>query len=483
MTITIALGSRELEFSGDTITIGRDPQAKLSLPDDTRLSPRHAILRQVAGRWMIEAQGSELLQVGEGRPTQFAWLTPGDVIRLTENGPELIFQPNGKAAPAKRFREPPAAVPPRPAPPRPAPPQVTHGQTMEAKTAAATAPATAARTFPQPLVWVLSGAALVLLGVGIGTAVLRSGNNSPSESSDRVNAASEEPNEPVTVAPSDLKKETVGERASVADALYLVLLQHPDQPQVYQLGTAWAVAPRQLVTSGAIVQAVETLRETLPRAFLRSPGVSREFAIVGLRKHPEYRRAVDAEAAARAEADALRTELEQAEPSDQDALTAKLVAAEERRYQALERQVHFDLGILEVDRDLPHQLSSAPLAPDSPRVGARLTLHGLPFPMREILADPDTLTPPMSVPATVVLRQLLPDSREPARLLVRTQRDLAGENWSGSPVVNAAGRVVGIYSRPTPPPFNEDETPQVPTVPTHDIAEIARLREFAAEIP
>jgi hypothetical protein len=62
-----------------------------------------------------------------------------------------------------------------------------------------------------------------------------------------------------------------------------------------------------------------------------------------------------------------------------------------------------------------------------------------------------------------------------ARLVIKCQESLAGQNWSGSPVLNSTGRVVGIYSRPTPPPF---EAVDRPAPATHDVVEIEKLREL-----
>jgi len=35
------------------------------------------------------------VRVGNGRPTRFAWISPGDVIHLSDSGPEIVFDPGG----------------------------------------------------------------------------------------------------------------------------------------------------------------------------------------------------------------------------------------------------------------------------------------------------------------------------------------------------------------------------------------------------
>jgi hypothetical protein len=83
---------RRIAVGADSALIGRDGNCQIALPDEPALRPIHAKIRKVANRWMVEAQGDWQLQVGTGLPGRMSWLTPGDVIRLTESGPELIFE-------------------------------------------------------------------------------------------------------------------------------------------------------------------------------------------------------------------------------------------------------------------------------------------------------------------------------------------------------------------------------------------------------
>jgi hypothetical protein len=66
-----------------------------------------------------------------------------------------------------------------------------------------------------------------------------------------------------------------------------------------------------------------------------------------------------------------------------------------------------------------------------------------------------------------------------ARMVIRCQAPLSGQNWAGSPIVNSAERVVGVYSRPTPPPF---EAPDRPTPETHDVVEIDKLQALLPDL-
>lgn len=82
---------KRITVEADSALIGRDSTCQIALPDEANLQPIHAKIRKVADRWMIEAQGDWQIQVGAGLPGRMSWLKPGDIIRLTESGPEITF--------------------------------------------------------------------------------------------------------------------------------------------------------------------------------------------------------------------------------------------------------------------------------------------------------------------------------------------------------------------------------------------------------
>lgn len=84
---------RRVRVEADTAFIGKDASCQIALPDEPDLQPIHARIRKVANRWMIESQGDWQLQVGGGSLGRMSWLMPGDVIRLTARGTELVFEP------------------------------------------------------------------------------------------------------------------------------------------------------------------------------------------------------------------------------------------------------------------------------------------------------------------------------------------------------------------------------------------------------
>ncbi len=115
MAITVlAPGNNTLTADSDSALIGRDATCAISLPDETNLNPVHAEIKKFAGRWLIESQGDWLIQVGAESPGRKCWLKPGDVIRLTQSGPELIFEP----VIAESKAETKSSAPPPPPPPK-----------------------------------------------------------------------------------------------------------------------------------------------------------------------------------------------------------------------------------------------------------------------------------------------------------------------------------------------------------------------------
>ena len=271
---------------------------------------------------------------------------------------------------------------------------------------------------------------------------------------------------PEKVAPAVISEETL------SAAVYLVLVSAPDRDQTYRLGAAWAAGKRKLVTSGAVGQGILQLREQLPMATVRGIDKQPAAVIQDVAIHPEYRRLAAEAASAQTELDELRTRVEEStDPDAAESLEPKMIAVQNRLLDALSQQLDFDIAVLEVDRDLPTTLEAAETVA-AVRPGSSVRLVGIPFLMDEFLVDPEA-------PVEVTTASGQVQAKVPAlgadvrRWLVKFREAQPEDNWSGSPVVNAEGLVIGIYSRPTPPmELRED---YVPT--THEITAIARLAE------
>jgi hypothetical protein len=101
MIIILETSSQPSVLTEDnTATLGRDASCALSMPQDDRIEPHHATIKKVAGRWLIESAGDWLIRVGDGPAGRKRWLKPGDVIHLTETGPEITFNLAEGNAPA-----------------------------------------------------------------------------------------------------------------------------------------------------------------------------------------------------------------------------------------------------------------------------------------------------------------------------------------------------------------------------------------------
>ncbi len=94
MAILLAITGRPpFAVDAETISIGSEAGATIAFPHDDRIKPRHAVIRKLAGRWMVEAREADSIQVGDSEPARLHWLSAGDVIHLVEIGPTITFQP------------------------------------------------------------------------------------------------------------------------------------------------------------------------------------------------------------------------------------------------------------------------------------------------------------------------------------------------------------------------------------------------------
>lgn len=458
VTVETAQG-RKILVERPSATVGRDPGCTVAFPDDARLLPQHAVLREVSGRWMIEAKGPQLLQIGDGPPARVHWLNPGDVIRLTPAGPELTFQPTS-AMPA-----------------------------AESSVAAAARQRAQGPRDPRTLSAALwAGAAVVVLGalfVAVFVLARRppdGGNAVPPERPADREPAAPAAKEPVAVAAPQEDTEAAKPAVAQADvrrALYSVTVSIPDQGQVFQLGTACAVSEHHLLTSAAVALALEGLKDTLPAAAVSSPVLKQQFDIVRWTVHPQYRSAVaDADRAQESIEDATEQLQEATEPEQKKQLAGQIADAEQAYAEALGRQVAYDLAVLEVGEQLPAAMPLATGDEMQLAVGARAVVAGLAFGAEQRLVDPESPTMPQQSDAQVFALQSIDETPGAARrVLIKVSDNLGDRNWSGSPLLNRAGKVVAVYSRPAVAASN-----QAPAAKLHVASSVDRLAEFAGEL-
>ena len=94
MPITLAIHGRPpITVGEEEISLGSDPSCQVSFTDIDEIKPNHAVIREIGGKWLIEAREADSLIVGNAKPARIHYLKPGDVIRLTENSPPVTFEP------------------------------------------------------------------------------------------------------------------------------------------------------------------------------------------------------------------------------------------------------------------------------------------------------------------------------------------------------------------------------------------------------
>lgn len=558
MGLVIGLGSRQIDLPGNEIVIGRSPSVQLSLPGDDRLADRHAVLRQVGARWLIEAEGDAAIRVGDGRPTKVAWLNPGDVIHLTESGPTMTFSPNGAPAPAPTSASVPTdgltadqivellsdpeplrlskPIPMKPSPektesdlfnippelkkdfnPNDAAPPNVPTLTRQAVPATATTPPPVTSPIQDLIQDILtpSMTRTIVLGVVAGLvftglwtlmrpryivppivsppivsppivsppivspppnpAVSGAANVPPVDAprpAEKPEQVEPEPAKSEQVKPAPAKSTSLSPE-KLAAAVYLVLMSDEDRDQTFRQGTAWAVEKRRLVTTGSVALGLLEQREFMPNIVAKNGGKAPAVAITEILVHPEYRRATSAVLAAKKELDDLRTAIEESgETKPSKKTKAQMAAAQNHLLDALQEQLDCDLAILEVDRDLKDVLPvSAELAAIWP--GTSIKLIGFPFSKDERLADPDA--PLKSASISGLAQVKVADGDNVKHWLTRFRDAKPKDNWRGSPVLNAAGQVIGMYCQPSPPTEIRDEVPS-----THEVTAISRLAEIQA---
>jgi len=76
------------------IVIGSDPDCDIIFSEVSGLRGQHAIIRKVANRWLVESQGDWAIQVESMEPAKMCWVSPGNRIRLSPDGPRLVFEPS-----------------------------------------------------------------------------------------------------------------------------------------------------------------------------------------------------------------------------------------------------------------------------------------------------------------------------------------------------------------------------------------------------
>jgi pSer/pThr/pTyr-binding forkhead associated (FHA) protein len=235
--------------------------------------------------------------------------------------------------------------------------------------------------------------------------------------------------------------------------LFLVVVGNSASDEKYRLGTAWAVEPATLVTAASVVQALQNaaFRERFPDAFIWALESDANHPIEKMDVHPRYRelRAAAEQQIAKYE-QAVEAESQSAGKSHNSGTKAASDELFRECVAALERTVSFDVALLRFSQPVATQ-TLALAGDDTPlRVKLRLTVMGPAF-------DPEDPFFDVREPRTIAKLEgrvsSFPGTQpaEKQHLVCDTTAGHQSLNYLGCPIQNAAGHVVAIYCRPTPP--------------------------------
>jgi len=245
-------------------------------------------------------------------------------------------------------------------------------------------------------------------------------------------------------------------------AIYSVLVQirvndvDAKTQQFLRIGLAFAVSKHHLATSGSVAMVIQQFKKEFPVVQIHSAVNNTVFEVNQTTLLPAFKNAVQNATAAGVKADELREIIESGKNKEKplgqnalDKLIVRMIEQREKQYLAIEEQVFYDVGLLEVKEELP---AFFPLVEKPPIHNSGIQIIGVAFPIDHSTFFVDQPIPPEKMQGHLI-RILQPDHKDNLKL-VRYQVECQGSHlthdWRGSPVLTAEQQVIGVYSRPTP---------------------------------
>ncbi len=485
------------------ITIGRGPENDVVL-DYATVSTRHARLLIDGGSVTIEDLGSTngTFLGGLDRRVTTAPLVASDTVYFGTQaipatrllaGVALPAGPTATVAVDARMLA--GAVAPIAGQPAT---QVRPAVVVASGSAGGVAPPTIARAGIPPAALGAAVAAAVVVLAGAGWYFLKGGSSTPAAPPGGTTVVPPPggvipPGGGRTVVPPGTTSPTPT-ASDPGRAVYAVLIDSRGDEQrrvLGNIGSAVAISDRRLLTSGGVVTEVRRALAESWDVSVYSPALKRELRVVSATPHPEFDAAVGEFQKAETEFTALREQLAalqkppadnaptQPKPADKppekptgveetpatpatppkvptkeelEKILKGLRDLEDRMLQAKEREIHFDVGTIDVDGALPTPIAVAPAEPPL-ELRAMLRLLAIPADPKNPEVTRGELKPPAE--ASGRYRQRPPLIETPGvkqqSLLIRSGDDERLRNWSGGAVLDDAGRLTAIFSRPTPP--------------------------------
>ena len=261
----------------------------------------------------------------------------------------------------------------------------------------------------------------------------------------------------------------------LVNSLFVIVCSDSDRSTSFRIGTGFSIDSEHVVTSAAVIQAMRRLKESgFPNVVIYSPASKSELTIASAKIHPEYEAASVSARKAQQAHDTIFDNLESKPPTPEsfEAVKEQLLAARNKAIRSIERKTTYDVGIINVHQTIGNWLTVAN-ADISLRPNQRVSVTGYAFDIEDPYFDRAEPIEPATMPSRVgSLMKLAPDSA--SRMMGKGAVQQHEYAYLGSPALNAQGRVVGIYSRPTP---SNGEGGDGTMTETFDVALFQRIAE------
>ncbi|WP_207398756.1 FHA domain-containing protein [Bremerella alba] len=296
---------------------------------------------------------------------------------------------------------------------------------------------------------------------------------SPGESDPTSNDPTPEPPKTIPSKPTpEPASQATAPQHSPEDAVYVLAVADPNLEQQYRIGTALAIGPNTILTTGTAKTISELAKQKLPELLLLGP---KKFTVTQFVPHPTYVLAMEKGDVAEAK---FHNIFSQVDMNDISSDLKKTLEEAYRHFMVIaEKPHHYDVAIIHVQEELPYWLPLAKTATLPPLSKLTLVGHGFdrvaPYipPNSEIPLDQKTTRIQSSVGEA--------GAEDNARMLIAKFDSLTPEahretNWNGSALLNSQGELVAIYSRLSP----EMTLGSPPSGQTFDATVIADVMPF-----
>ncbi|MEM0925432.1 MAG: FHA domain-containing protein [Planctomycetota bacterium] len=303
-----------------------------------------------------------------------------------------------------------------------------------------------------------------------------------SETASRIESDSElDPRGAVTVAependPSSaikLGQPSLSPEQAFARAFVLIVSSDPQRETPFRVGTGFAMDAETVVTSAAVISAVENLKENgFSETFLFSPETKTEFEIVSTVVHPTYQEAEATARAAQRAHDVIFDELESKPPTPEafEAVREQLLSARENALQAMDRKSAYDVAVIKTNGMTGWLDASAD--EQKLRPNQRINIVGYAFDIEDPFFDKDAPFSRLSMQGRI--SGLIASDGDSTRRLIGSATSMqTTDAFLGSAVLNSQRQVIGVYSRPTA----LGPTQEVENKPQFDAALFRRVGE------